>query len=130
MHRYDIVFDGGSRGNPGEGYGTFRTRPAGAIWSPPVRLAFGKRVTGNEAEYRTLVAALTTLADDLGDAAGAAVEVFGDSQLVICQMRGEWKVRAANLAPLFAAAERAAARFGAVTFTWQPRARSVELLGH
>ena len=53
---YTIIFDGGSRGNPGEGYGSYelRTRAERQI----ERLTFGDHVTNNEAEYRTLIAAL------------------------------------------------------------------------
>jgi ribonuclease HI len=130
MTAYEIVFDGGSLGNPGKGYGSYRIREAGGAWAAPVRLDYGKDVTNNEAEYRTLVAALATLAADGPDPAGVAVEVFGDSQLVLYQLKGDWKVRAANLAPLYSAAHAAAARFAQVTYTWQPREKSVTLLGH
>ncbi len=130
MNQHEIVFDGGSLGNPGQGYGSYRLRQTGGAWSAPTRLTFGKDVTNNEAEYRSLIAALATLAADVGDPATVAVEVFGDSQLVIYHLRGEWKVRAENLKPLFQAALDAAKPFGRVTYTWQPREKSVKLLGH
>src|SRR5215510_12788812 len=54
---YLIVFDGGSRGNPGAGYGSYAvfegTQPA-----PVQRLEFPGSLTNNEAEYHTLLAAL------------------------------------------------------------------------
>ncbi len=130
MTRYEIVFDGGSLGNPGKGYGSYRLRRAGEDWAAPVRLDYGDGVTNNEAEYRTLVAALATLAADSADPAAVAVDVFGDSQLVINHLKGRWKVRAANLWPLYTAAREAAARFASVRYTWQPRDKSVQLLGH
>src|SRR5438270_13857230 len=92
---YIIVFDGGSRGNPGEGYGSYelRTRSEHRI----ERLTFGNHVTNNEAEYRTLIAALKDVLDHLAASSAnpkaATVAVRGDSQLVIFQVTGKWKVR-------------------------------------
>ncbi|MCB0215310.1 MAG: reverse transcriptase-like protein [Caldilineae bacterium] len=128
--RYAIVFDGGSKGNPGLGYGSYRLREADGAWAPAVRLEFGDKVTNNEAEYRSLIAAFQRLASDCGDPSAVRVEVFGDSQLVLKQLAGQWKVRAGNLAPLWREARAAAGRFAGVTYTWQPRGRSVDLLGH
>ncbi len=128
--RFQIVFDGGSKGNPGLGYGSFRIRPAGGAWDLPVRLEFGQQVTNNEAEYRSLIAALEQLATECGDPSDVEVEVLGDSQLVIRQLEGKWKVRAGNLAPLWRQAKSAAERFGKVRYTWQQRDHSVDLLGH
>lgn len=130
MTSYGVIFDGGSRGNPGPGYGSYRLRASGAAWGPPVRLSYGRSMTSNEAEYRTLIAALASLAEQCPDPAAARVEVQGDSQLVIRQLGGEWKVRAANLQPLWEAARTAAGAFAEVRYTWQPREASVALLGH
>lgn len=128
--RYAIVFDGGSRGNPGLGYGSFRIREGDGDWAPAHRLEFGDGVTNNEAEYRALIAAFEEVAAACDDAARATVDVYGDSQLVLRQLKGEWKVRAANLRPLHDAARRGAAAFGTVRYRWQGRDASVELLGH
>jgi probable phosphoglycerate mutase len=125
-----IVFDGGSLGNPGRGYGSYRLRMGTGPWSEPVRLEHGARVTSNEAEYRTLSAGLADLAARLPDPARANVEVRGDSKLVIEQLAGRWKVRAPNLAADHARARALLGRFGQVRLVWQPRAESVALLGH
>lgn len=127
---YRIVFDGGSLGNPGRGYGSFRLRHAGEPWSEPVRCEFGDAVTNNEAEYRSLIAALEALLDLCDDPAAVSVEASTDSMLVVKQMQGAWKVRAANLAPLRTAAQRLAGNFAKVRFYWHPRQESVTLLGH
>jgi ribonuclease HI len=129
-HRAAVVFDGGSLGNPGRGYGSYRLRLDDGDWRPAVRIEHGARVTNNEAEYRTLVAALEALAGTVDDPADTALEVFGDSQLVIYQLDGSWKVRAGNLAADHARARALLARFGRVKLCWQPRSRSVALLGH
>ncbi|HQZ72097.1 MAG: ribonuclease HI family protein [Anaerolineae bacterium] len=125
-----IVFDGGSLGNPGKGYGSYRLRPPGADWGPAVRLEYGDGVTNNEAEYRSLLAALEDVAQRSKDPGALRVLVYGDSQLVLRQLEGAWKVKAENLRPLWEATRAVAARFKAVRYQWQPRARSVDLLGH
>jgi ribonuclease HI len=95
-----------------------------------VRIEHGPRLTNNEAEYRTLATGLEALLGRLADPAQAEVEVYGDSQLVIRQLEGAWKVRAANLVDDFRRNRALLARFGRVHLIWQPRARSVALLGH
>ncbi len=125
-----VVFDGGSLGNPGHGYGSYRLRLDGGDWSGIVRLEHGNPITNNEAEYRTLVAALEDLLARTAEPATVAVEILGDSKLVIEQLAGRWKVRAANLAADHLRARALLNQFGRVRLTWQPRARSVALLGH
>jgi ribonuclease HI len=127
---FTVVFDGGSLGNPGRGYGSYRVRRRGADWMPPVRLECGENVTNNEAEYRSLIAGLAEVAAQSGEPGRASVEVLGDSQLVVNQLKGVWKVRADNLRPLSAEALALLGRFQAVRLIWHPRAASVVLLGH
>lgn len=130
LTRWWVLFDGGSLGNPGRGYGSFALRRADEPWSTPVRLEFGDHLTNNEAEYRSLIAALENLIQALEDPTQVDLEILGDSQLVIFQLEGKWRVRAPNLVPLHRAAQRLASRFGQVRYTWQPRARTVRILGH
>jgi ribonuclease HI len=130
---YTIAFDGGSLGNPGKGYGSY------AIAGPRryearAKLRFdhlGDRITSNEAEYLTLIAALERLADDLGErAARSRVSVRGDSQLVVNQLLGAWKVRKNELKPLHYRASELLNRFGGFDLAWHPRRHSVRLFGH
>lgn len=127
---FTIVFDGGSLGNPGRGYGSYRIRRGDGTWEPAVRLELGDRVTNNEAEYRSLLAALGEVERACGDPKATRLEIRGDSLLVINHLNGTWRVRAGNLRPLFDRARAALWRFGGVHLVWQPRADSVELLGH
>ena len=89
-----LVFDGGSKGNPGLGYGSYavKTGPQTTI----TRLEFGNGMTNNEAEYDTLITALETLAEQ-EDSSQITLEVRGDSQLVIFQVLGKWKARDARM---------------------------------
>ena len=127
---YLIVFDGGSRGNPGAGYGSYAifdgTQP-GQVQ----RLEFEGTLTNNEAEYRTLLAALAALSARLGpQAAQASVEVRGDSQLVIQQLAGHWKASDARMRALRDQARAALRAFAKWRLVAQPREDSVRVLGH
>src|SRR3954467_12566452 len=95
-----IEFDGGSRGNPG---------PAGigvvlraADDTPIVTLGrFIGRATNNVAEYTALVTGLQK-AKELG---AKNIQIRGDSELVIKQMKGEYRVKHPDLKPLYEEAE-------------------------
>ena len=96
--RLVLYFDGASRGNPGPAsYG---------VWSS-VGLADSKRLgstTNNVAEWRGFLAAL-----DLALASGARdVEIRADSQLVLRQFSGEYRMKAPHLAAFLEEARRKA----------------------
>lgn len=127
---YEIVFDGGAKGNPGLGYGSYEITHEGEVVVHNQE-EYGDKVTNNQAEYRTLLLALTWLADHLGDyARSATVQVHGDSQLVIKQLNGEWKIKDATLRSIAMDARRQMNRFAEVKLNWHPRATSVLRLGH
>jgi ribonuclease HI len=128
-----IVFDGGSLNNPGHGYGSYQI----AVDSHPariVRLDFGSPVTNNEAEYSALIGALedavTTLQSQGIDPRHARIEVRGDSQLVLKQIGGEWKVKMPHLQTLRDRARSLLDQFGAAALIWHRRTESVRVLGH
>ena len=103
--------DGGSRGNPGPaGYGVRVTDPEGAVVAE-----FGEAIgvaTNNVAEYRGLLAALR-YAKEQGY---ASLTVRSDSLLLVCQMRGEYKVKNPGLQALHAEARRLVWELGRVRF--------------
>lgn len=132
--RVRVVFDGGSKGNPGQGYGSYALLWPGQPKPEIMRLTFGSRVTNNEAEYDTLINALQDLADRAQAAGGAPaqvfVEIWGDSLLVVNQVNGTWKI---NKAPLQARCNQVRAllqQFGFAALNYHPREESVALLGH
>jgi ribonuclease HI len=105
-HAVVANFDGGSRGNPG---------PAAiaAVLATPDGELIEERgetigvATNNVAEYRALL-----LAVELARAAGAReVDLIGDSELIVKQVRGEYRVKDVNLKPLHAEARAALAGF-------------------
>ena len=135
MADYIIVFDGGSKGNPGLGYGSYRITRARDGKARIRRLEYpGQSTTNNEAEYMTLIRALEELVNGIRkaghDPRAFSVEVQGDSQLVIRQVQGQWKVSEPRLRPLRDQAQQLLRQFNRADLTWHRRAKSVEVLGH
>jgi ribonuclease HI len=111
-----IHIDGASRGNPGEaGFGVFVATADGA----PVAELYGYigRATNNVAEYQALIHALRFA---VGRGA-LVVRIFSDSQLVVRQMSGEYKVRHADMIPLHREAAFLLGRIHDARLTHVPR---------
>jgi ribonuclease HI len=98
---YRANIDGGSRGNPGPAsYGVVIRDPRGEIVAR-LKKYIG-RMTNNVAEYYGLIAAL-----DYAQSHGIrALRVESDSELLVKQMRGQYKVKNADLRPLFERAKK------------------------
>ena len=113
--------DGGSRGNPGPaGYGVRVEAGDGALIEE-LNGAIGV-ATNNVAEYRGLLAALTWL--DRNGYRDALIR--SDSELLVRQMTGQFKVRHPALKPLHAEATAIVRRLGRVQFEHVRRAANVE----
>ena len=115
-----VQADGGSRGNPGPaGYGAVvLDADTGAVLAER-KAAIGIG-TNNVAEYHGLIAGLAA-ARELG---ARDVEVRMDSQLVVEQMSGRWRVKHASMRPLARQAAELAAGFDRISFGWIPRAQN------
>jgi len=128
-----VIFDGGSRGNPGQGYGSYALRWPGEQ-QQLVRLRFGDRVTNNEAEYDTLLTALEAilkrLRDSGADPSTARLDIRGDSLLVINQVQGIWQCKEARLQTRCQQARTLLQQFGEWRLQHHDRAKSVDVLGH
>jgi ribonuclease HI len=101
-----VNVDGGARGNPGP------AAIAAVVQSPDgeVLEEHGERIgeaTNNVAEYRALLLGIARAAE-LG---AEEVELVGDSELIVKQVRGEYKVKDATMRELHAQAKRALATF-------------------
>jgi ribonuclease HI len=117
--RFRAGIDGGSRGNPGP-----------AAWGVVVLDAAGRpvegfagaigRATNNVAEYTALLEALTIAFERAAD----DVELLADSELVVKQVRGEYKVRHPDLVPLHAEAVRRIAGFRTFKIGYVPREKN------
>jgi ribonuclease HI len=98
-----------------------------------VRLDLGT-ATNNEAEYRTLIAALKDLLGRIERAgknpSAYSLLVHTDSQLMVGQLTLGWQVKAANLRPLVDKARSLMQTFGRCDLIKVPRDEIVRVLGH
>jgi probable phosphoglycerate mutase len=106
-----LYTDGGSRGNPGPAaFGYVLEAEDGTVLA-----SHGETIgvaTNNVAEYRALVAGLA-----MAETAGVdELEVVSDSELLVKQMRGEYKVKNAALRELWDEAQQVADRIDRVSY--------------
>ena len=119
--RLVVHVDGGSRGNPGPA-------AAAAVLSTPDGDVVGEAMetigvaTNNVAEYRALLLGLRK-ARELG---ADEVEVVNDSELVAKQINGQYKVKHADMKPLFAEAMGELRTFGRWSIRSVPRAQNAD----
>jgi len=119
--RLIIYTDGASSGNPGQA-------SIGAV----IRDGQGKTVsrlsrrighaTNNQAEYRAVIAALEE-AVKLG---AGEVEIRSDSELVVKQLKGRYRVKKASLRPLYQKVVQFTGSLEAFTITHIPREQNRE----
>jgi acyl dehydratase/ribonuclease HI len=113
---YTANIDGAARGNPGPAaYGVVVRKPDGTTHE-----SLGKyigRTTNNVAEYYALIAAL-----DYAAASGIRrLRVYSDSQLIVNQIKGLYKVKHPDLRPLHERAKKQAASLESFTIQYVPR---------
>lgn len=116
---FRAAIDGGSRGNPGM-----------AAWGVAVLDAEGNcleghagvlgRATNNVAEYRGLLEALGLAQEREAE----RVEILADSELVVRQVNGQYRVRHPDLMPLYAEAVRRISSFQRFQISHIPRERN------
>ncbi len=103
---YRINIDGGSRGNPGPAaYGVLIRDANGGVVAK-LKKYIG-RFTNNVAEYYGLIAAM-----DYAQSHGVhAIRIESDSELMVKQMRGQYKVKSPDLQPLYERAQKMSKAF-------------------
>jgi len=100
-----IYTDGGSRGNPGPGaVGVVFCNEKGEIFKKYSQY-LGENFTNNEAEYQAVIFALKKFKSLFGKklAKNSEIELRSDSELLIKQLRGEYKILEPKIQPLFIA---------------------------
>lgn len=114
-------FDGATKHtNPGiRGVGAVLKGPAGQCIEIAQEIGHG---TNNEAEYCALMAVL----DAAVEAKVQDLVVYGDSQLVIKQVTGEWLINAPGLVPFCKTVQGLKAQIPSVRFSWIPREENSE----
>jgi ribonuclease HI len=114
-----LFTDGGARGNPGPAAFAYVLETEDGT----VLAAHGEKIgvaTNNVAEYRGLVAGLAKAVE----LALAEIEVVSDSELLVKQMRGEYRVKNEALLELSQQAARLARQLGSVEYRHVRRAQN------
>ena len=108
---YTMNFDGASRGNPGPaGIGAVIFHNGQEIWASCQYIG---TKTNNQSEYSALILGLQeALTRDI-----KCIHVYGDSQLVINQINGIYKVKNPGLQELYQEVQRLKAEFETIVFT-------------
>jgi len=112
----EVYVDGGSRGNPGPAGGGYAIMSGGKVVTKGSKF-FGKK-TNNQAEYMALIAALEAVEKTFSD---FTVNCFMDSQLVVEQMNGNYKVKSENVKPLFAEVKKISEKLPSFSISHIPR---------
>ena len=111
MTKLVVNVDGGSRGNPGPAAIGVVVRTDGGEVLAEAAETIGP-ATNNVAEYRAVLRGVE-LAREHG---GTDLEIYGDSELVVKQVRGEYRVKDAGLKPLHAETRAALAALDGWSF--------------
>lgn len=126
MSNIIVYTDGGSRGNPGNS-------ALGAVmqFADKTKKTYSQFLgtkTNNEAEYLAAIFALKKIKQLVGKekSARASVEVRSDSELMVSQLNGEYKLKERNLIPLFVEIWNLKQDFGKVKFVSIPREENRE----
>jgi ribonuclease HI len=121
MENLIIYTDGGARGNPGPaGAGVVFCDASGKIVKT-FKKSLGER-TNNQAEYEAVILALEE-AVNLGV---KTLKFYLDSELVVRQLNGQYKVKNQDLMPLVQKVLKLMNKFSQVTFSHIPREKNAK----
>ncbi len=121
VKRVVIHSDGASQGNPGLAAigATIKDEQGKLIARISQRIG---RTTNNQAEYRAIIAAL----EEAARLGARQVELNSDSELVVRQIKGEYRVRKATLKPLYQRVKQLQSSLESFTIHHVPRQQNIE----
>ena len=121
MKKLIINTDGTAEPNPGPAAigATIKDERGRVIATISQRIG---RATNNQAEYRAIIAALEK-AISLG---ASQVDVRSDSELVVRQLNGRYRVKKAALKPLYQQVKQLSSQFAGFNITHIPREQNTE----
>lgn len=120
MSEITIYSDGAARGNPGPaGAGAVLTDTKGKVVGEVCRY-LGDDMTNNQAEYRALLLAL----HEAKQKGASRVKIFADSELMVKQILGEYRVKNDGIKPLFGEIMGLLRGLGGYTIEYVPRERN------
>ncbi|UCF32058.1 MAG: ribonuclease HI family protein [bacterium] len=114
------MVDGAARGNPGPAGAGFLVMGRG--WTTVRRGEYLGEATNNVAEYQALLFGL----EEAVKAGAVRVRICSDSELLVKQMTGEYRVKNPRLKDLFMRAQRMASNLKDVTYSHIPREENKE----
>lgn len=118
-----VFTDGGSRGNPGKAASAFVVidENDNTLFSDSAYIGIA---TNNTAEYRALIMALTWLSSN--SALADEIKVYSDSELMVFQLTGKYRVKDVNISILWQEAKKLLATINCpVKFIRVPRASNL-----
>ncbi|MEK7658051.1 MAG: ribonuclease HI family protein [Patescibacteria group bacterium] len=122
-NKITVYCDGGSRGNPG---------PAAiGVYIPQLKKEYSKflgNTTNNEAEYSAAIFALKKIKQLIGNkkAEKINIELISDSEFLIKQLNGEYKIKEKTLVPFFIEIWNLKQDYKEVKFIHAPREENKE----
>ena len=128
MKKIIIYTDGGSRGNPGQAaIGVVFCNEKGQCFKKYSEY-LGDNFTNNEAEYQAVIFGLKKFKALFGKkiAKVSDIEIRADSELLVKQMKGEYKILEPKIQPLFIEIWNLRIDFQKIKFTHIPREKNKE----
>ena len=121
VNRVIIYTDGASLGNPGPSAigATIKDEQGKLIARISQRIGWA---TNNQAEYKAIIAAL----EEAAKLGAKQVDISSDSQLVVRQISGEYRVKKAGLKPLYQQVKKLQSLLDGFTITYIPRQQNQE----
>ena len=123
-----LTFDGGAKPNPGEVYGSFRIRENEKLVFEEIEEYFGSHMTNNQTEYRALIRGCEKVIEMYGNIIN--LKIKGDSELIIKQIKGEYKVKNKRMKPLYGEVMNLLNKLNSYEIEYWDRENSVREFGH
>jgi ribonuclease HI len=118
-----IYCDGGARGNPGPAAAAFVIIKDSKVIGKGSK--FLGNATNNFAEYQSGILALKWLVNNQHFITNRKVSVILDSELVVSQLSGDYKIKSESLRPLYLAVKNLEKKISAeISFLWSPRTKN------
>ncbi len=119
MDQITIYTDGASRGNPGSSASGFIVYLNGR--QAAKEAAFNGKATNNFAEYNAVILAMKWCMENIKPHRESALALYSDSELVVRQLSGQYKIKAKKMQELNAEARALSKNFASVSFSNLPR---------
>jgi ribonuclease HI len=118
-NRLIVYTDGAARGNPGPSASGFEVYDHSGR-GIHAHSHYNGEQTNNFAEYNAVILALKWCSEN-SDAKETEIALYSDSELVVRQITGKYKVKARHILPLKEGVKELSAKFGAISFHNVPR---------